>query len=49
MARRYFLSFLKIPISIFNAQQTSGDCKCLQVPGWEESPDDVRTKTRGEK
>lgn len=47
MGRRYFLSFFKIPISIFNAQQTSGDCKCSQVPGWEESPEGVRTKKKG--
>lgn len=49
MAMRYiyfFLSFffLKIPINIFNAQQTSGDCKYAEVFDCAKSPDGFQTK-----
>lgn len=44
---RYFLSFLKIPINIFNAQQTNGDCKYAEVFDCAKSPDGFQTKERG--
>lgn len=49
MAMRYiyfFLSFFffKIPIKIFNAQQTSGDCKYIEVFDCAKSPDGFQTK-----
>lgn len=46
---RYFLSFLKIPINIFNAQQTNGDCKYAEVFDSAKSPDGFQTKESGEK
>lgn len=46
MVRRYFLSFLKIPINIFNAQQTNGDCKYAEVFDCAKSPDGFQTKER---
>lgn len=49
MGKRYFLSFLKIPINIFNAQQTNGDCKYAEVFDCAKSPDGFQTKERGEK
>lgn len=44
---RYFLSFLKIPINIFNAQQTNGDCKYAEVFDCAKSPDGFQTKEKG--
>lgn len=44
---RYFLSFLKIPINIFNAQQTNGDCKYAEVFDSAKSPDGFQTKGSG--
>ena len=44
---RYFLSFLKIPINIFNAQQTNGDCKYAEVSDCAKSPDGFQTKGEG--
>lgn len=44
MVMRYFLSFLKIPINIFNAQQTNGDCKYVKVFDCAKSPDGFQTK-----
>lgn len=39
-----FLFFFKIPIKIFNAQQTSGDCKYIEVFDCAKSPDGFQTK-----
>lgn len=46
MVMRYFLSFLKIPINIFNAQQTNGDCKYAEVFDCAKSADGLQTKER---
>lgn len=47
MAALYFLPFLKIPINIFNAQQTNGDCKYAEVFDCAKSHDGFQTKGRG--
>lgn len=46
-AALYFLPFLKIPINIFNAQQTNGDCKYAEVFDCAKSRDGFQTKGRG--